>query len=140
MKARRKPETNIMTIIDHLSVGVPAIEEAARFYDGLMETLGFKNLAQTDGFAAYGVAAPAFLIMKPENGDASSAGNGVHIAFAAPAKNAVDAFHAFAIENGGACAGAPGSRPGYPKADVYTAFIRDPYGNKLEAIFNGFAA
>lgn len=129
-----------MTIIDHLSVGVPAIDEAARFYDGLMETLGLKNLAQTEGFAAYGAAAPAFLIMKPENGKDAGAGNGVHIAFAAPGKAAVDAFHAFAVRNGGACAGAPGPRPGYPKADVYTAFVRDPYGNKLEAIFNGFAA
>ena len=129
-----------MTIIDHLSVGVPAVDEAAQFYDGLLATLGLQKLAQTKGFAAYGASAPAFLIMAPENGEAASPGNGVHIALAAPGKDAVDAFHAFAVKMGGSCAGAPGPRPGYPKADVYTAFIRDPYGNKIEAIFNGFAA
>ena len=36
--------------------------------------------------------------------------------------------------------GMPGPRPGYPKPDAYTAFARDPFGNKLEAIHNGFAS
>ncbi|MEO1134988.1 MAG: VOC family protein [Pseudomonadota bacterium] len=129
-----------MTGVDHLSVGVPSIEDAEKFYDGVLETIGLANLATTEGFAAYGTTAPAFLIMKPENGDVSSAGNGVHIAFAAKDRDAVDAFHAVALRLGGVCAGAPGPRPGYPKADVYAAFVRDPFGNKLEAIFNGFAA
>lgn len=31
-----------------------------------------------------------------------------------------------------------GARPGYPIPDVYCAFVRDPFGNKLEAIHNGF--
>ncbi len=128
-----------MTTIDHLSVGVPALDSAVAFYDGLLDTIGVARLATTDGFAAYGVGSPAFLLMLPFDGNAPTSGNGVHIAFRAPAKEAVDAFHKFAIDNGGACEGAPGPRDGYPM-DVHTAYVRDPFGNKLEVIFNGFAA
>lgn len=128
-----------MNIIDHLSVGVPDIEQATAFYDRTMQALGYQRLATTDGFAAYGQNAPQFLIMIPENGQAFSAGNGTHICFVAASAEAVKAFHAAAIAAGGTCDGAPGPRPGYPKPDVFTTFVRDPFGNKLEAIHNGFA-
>lgn len=129
-----------MNIIDHLSVGVPSIEEGRKFYDPVMETLGYTCLAATEGFAAYGKDAVQFLIMMPENGEAYTAGNGVHICFVAPTQDSVNAFSSAAQANGGADAGAPGPRPGYPKPDIYTTFVRDPFGNKLEAIHNGFAA
>lgn len=128
-----------MNIIDHLSVGVPDIDSACAFYDGLMETLGCQRLAKTDGFVAYGAGSVQFLIMKPADGEAYSAGNGTHICFVASEQSHVDAFHRFAVGSGGTCEGEPGPRPGYPKADVYTTFVRDPFGNKLEAIHNGFA-
>lgn len=129
-----------MNVIDHLSIGVPDIDSATAFYDGALAALGIGKLATTDAFAAYGTGAVQFLVMVPHDGDDSSVGNGTHICFVAPSQNAVDAFHAAALERGGVDAGAPGKRPGYPKADVYTAFVRDPFGNKLEAIHNGFAA
>lgn len=128
-----------MNIIDHLSLGVPSIERACQFYNGLMETLDCSLLAATDGFAAYGNGAVQFLVMTPANGESATAGNGTHICFVAPSREAVDSFHQFAKDNGGACEGAPGPRPEYPKPDVYTTFVRDPFGNKLEAIHNGFA-
>ena len=129
-----------MNIIDHLSVGVPDITEGTSFYHGLLATLGLEALVATDGFAAYGKDTVQFLIMLPENGQPFSAGNGTHIALVAPNSAAVDAFHEFAMANGGECAGTPGSRENYPIPNVYTAFIRDPFGNKLEAIANGFNA
>lgn len=128
-----------MNIVDHLSLGVPSISEACNFYDGLMKTLGVDLLAETSNFAAYGKDAVQFLLMTPLNEQSCSAGNGTHIAFKALSQSAVDAFHAYAMENGGVCEGSPGQRPAYPKPNVYTAFVRDPFGNKLEAIFNGFA-
>lgn len=129
-----------MNIIDHLSVGVPDIGKAQEFYDGVMGTLGSNCLAATEGFAAYGVDAVQFLVMLPENGAVASSGNGTHICFAASSREAVDAFHAAALKAGGTCEGEPGARPGYPLPNVYTTFVRDPFGNKLEAIHGGFSA
>ncbi len=128
-----------MNIIDHLSVGVSDIAKAQTFYDSVLETLGCNRLAATDGFAAYGAGAVQFLVMIPENGAAASSGNGTHVCFAAPSKDAVDAFHAAALKAGGMCEGEPGPRPAYPLPGVYTTFVRDPFGNKLEAISGGFA-
>jgi catechol 2,3-dioxygenase-like lactoylglutathione lyase family enzyme len=66
-------------------------------------------------------------------------GNGTHICFNATSRDAVDAFHRAALAQGGRDAGQPGPRPGYPVPDVYTCFVKDPFGNKLEAIHNGFS-
>jgi catechol 2,3-dioxygenase-like lactoylglutathione lyase family enzyme len=129
-----------VNIIDHLSVGVPSIKQGTGFYDALLEKLGCSRLACTEDFAAYGKDAVQFLLMVPSDGKAYSAGNGTHIALLAPSKSAVDAFYVEGINNGGIDEGGPGPRAAYPKSDVYTAFVRDPFGNKLEAIYNGFAA
>ena len=72
-----------MNIIDHLSLGVPDIEEACRFYDGLLETLGCKRLATMETLAAYGNDAVQFVLIKPFDGKQHSAGNGTHICFVA---------------------------------------------------------
>lgn len=128
-----------MNIIDHLSVGVPAVDKATEFYDAVLGALGVQRLATTQAFAAYGQEAVQFLLMTPENGANYTAGNGTHICFVAETPGAVDRFHRVALAQGGTCEGEPGPRPGYPKTDVYTTFVRDPFGNKLEAIHNGFA-
>ena len=127
-------------VIDHLSLGVPDVAEAVAFYNGLMASLGCENLATTEQFAAYGKRSVQFLVMPPENGNPPGAGNGTHVCFVADKPEDVDEFHSYALRNGGTCAGAPGHRDGYPIPDVYTAFVRDPFGNKLEAIHNGFSA
>ncbi len=129
-----------MNIVDHLSVGVSDIGKACEFYNGLMTILGCELLAKTDGFAAYGNGAPQFLTMLPGDGGNYSAGNGTHIALVAKDKETVDAAHRFALQAGGTDNGAPGTREAYPKPDVYTGFVIDPFGNKLEFIHNGFAA
>lgn len=127
--------------IDHISIGVTNLTDAGRFFDTVLETIGVKRLAANDAFIAYGKDAPQFLAMLPYNGAASSAGNGVHIAFHAQSRDDVDAFHKTALALGGKCEGAPGTRPGFPgDPEAYMAFVRDPFGNKLEAIASGFAA
>lgn len=127
-----------MNIIDHLSLGVPDIPEAIDFYDRLMETLGYEQLGTSATFAAYGKETIQFLLMAPEDEQSYTSGNGTHVCFVATTKDSVDAFHAFAIARGGKCDGKPDKRPDYPAPNVYTTFIRDPFGHKLEAIYNGF--
>jgi catechol 2,3-dioxygenase-like lactoylglutathione lyase family enzyme len=57
----------------------------------------------------------------------------VHICLRAPDTAAVDAFHAAALAGGGSTDGAPGLRPEY-HSQYYAAFIRDPDGNRIEAV------
>jgi catechol 2,3-dioxygenase-like lactoylglutathione lyase family enzyme len=59
--------------------------------------------------------------------------SGVHICLRAPDPAAVEAFHAAALKAGGTSDGAPGLRPHY-YAGYYAAFIRDPDGNRIEAV------
>jgi catechol 2,3-dioxygenase-like lactoylglutathione lyase family enzyme len=63
----------------------------------------------------------------------------VHIAFVARDRAAVDAFHAAELAAGGTDHGAPGLRPHY-HPDYYGAFILDPDGNNVEAVWHGPAA
>jgi catechol 2,3-dioxygenase-like lactoylglutathione lyase family enzyme len=60
----------------------------------------------------------------------------VHIAFAAPDRETVNAFHAAAVEAGGVDNGRPGLRPHY-HSGYYAAFVLDPDGNNVEAVFHG---
>jgi predicted lactoylglutathione lyase len=69
----------------------------------------------------------------PVEGQPASVGNGVHIAFAAETRTMVDEFYRAALANGGSDAGPPGLRPEYD-ASYYGAFVRDPDGNKIEAV------
>ena len=128
-----------MNIIDHLSLGVNDLVAAEQFYTPVLAALGISVLAKTDAFVAYGTDAVQFLLMTPENGQAATQGNGTHICFRASGRAEVSAFHSIAIEYNGMSVGNPGPREAYPLPDVFTAFVRDPFGNKLEAIHNGFA-
>ena len=61
---------------------------------------------------------------------------GTHICFTTVSRAMVDAFHAEALAAGGTDDGKPGLRPKY-HPNYYGAFVRDPWGNKLEAAFHG---
>ncbi len=70
----------------------------------------------------------------PIDGAPATVGNGTHLAFFATSREAVDAFHAAALEAGATDDGAPGPRPEYG-APYYGCFVRDPDGHKIEATF-----
>lgn len=127
-----------MLLVDHLSVGVPDIVAAKAFYDRILEALGSKCLVADKTFAAYGSERVEFLLLLPFDGGAPTAGNGAHVAFCAGSPAEVDAFYRTGIEAGGRDEGPPGLRDAYPWPGAYAAYIRDPFGNKLEAIYNGF--
>lgn len=130
----------MQNLIDHLSVGVSDLEAAQKFFDPVLKTIGVDRLAANSSFVAYGKDAPQFLAMLPYDRQAATPGNGVHIALHAKSRSDVDAFHKTALMLGGKCEGAPGVRAGFPgDPEAYMAFVRDPFGNKLEAIASGFA-
>lgn len=122
-------------MLHHVSIGVSDVGHAAQFYDAVLAALGYRRVMEFLPYAvAYGARGPEFWVQVPHDQQAPSAGNGAHIAFTAQNKKHVDAFHAAALGAGAKDEGAPGPRPDYTE-HYYGAFVRDPYGNKIEAVF-----
>jgi len=123
-------------MIDHISIGVNDIKKSRMFYDRVLEPLGYHRLIDDgDNASGYGAEIPRFWIDKPFNKEAASAGNGMHLAFVAPTRWAVDAFHEQALLMGGQDQGAPGLRPEYGE-HYYAAFVLDLDGHKIEAVIH----
>jgi catechol 2,3-dioxygenase-like lactoylglutathione lyase family enzyme len=124
-------------MLDHVSLGTANLARARKFYDAALKPLGFKMVWPVPGYGyGYGAAKdePKFWIGLPRakrRKPRSSAGT--HVAFQAPNRKAVDAFHKAAIKAGGKDNGKPGLRPEYHH-DYYAAFVVDPEGHVLEAV------
>lgn len=120
-------------MIHHVSVGTSDLNRARRFYDAVLATLGMRRMNADEKSLDYGATMLIFSVETPVDGKPATAGNGVHIAFAAETRGVVDAFYRAALDHGGADGGAPGVRPEYD-AHYYGAFAFDPDGNKVEAV------
>jgi len=121
-------------MIDHVSVAVRDLAKAEAFYTALLAPLGMTKLREWPGAAiGFGKKYPEFWINRRHAMDRVADDSGVHICLRAPDTKAVEAFHAAAVTSGGASDGAPGLRRQYHD-DYYAAFIRDPDGNRIEAV------
>ncbi|MBO9999027.1 MAG: VOC family protein [Cyanobacteria bacterium SID2] len=121
------------SILNHISIGVRDLDRSRQFYDAVLSPLGCRRIEEMDVATSWGKVFPEFWIGLPLDGQPASSGNGVHIALTAPSREAVDAFYKAALEHGGISDGEPGFRPYAP--EYYAAFVRDPDGNKIEAVF-----
>lgn len=120
-------------MIHHVSVGTVDLTRARAFYDPVMRELGLRRTLDVDEAVGYGAGITTFSLNVPANGAPATPGNGVHIAFEVEKRAAVDAFYHTALAHGGIGDGEPGLRPEYD-ANYYAAFVRDPDGNKIEAL------
>ena len=121
-------------MIDHISVAVRDLKKAEAFYAAALATLGLAKLREwPDAAIGFGKKYPEFWINKRGAMARVAEDSGVHICLRAPDTAAVDAFYAAALKAGGTSDGAPGLRPDY-HASYYAAFIRDPDGNRIEAV------
>ncbi|MGD9966822.1 MAG: VOC family protein [Hyphomonadaceae bacterium] len=124
--------------IDHISVGVTNMKRSKAFYDAALKPLGLEPVYPVEiqgrlvGVGYGEPNKPSFWIQLPINGQPASMGNGVHVAFRAKDRAAVDGFFLAALAQGGVEDGRPGLRTEY-HPDYYGAFVRDPDGNKIEA-------
>jgi catechol 2,3-dioxygenase-like lactoylglutathione lyase family enzyme len=121
-------------MLGHISLGVVDLARATAFYDAVLAPLGFIRVWTGGDGLGYGPTSggePLNIFARP---DARPPGPGFHLAFKAPDRAAVDAFHAAALAHGGTDAGLPGPRPSYGDT-YYAAFVYDPEGWKLEAVF-----
>jgi catechol 2,3-dioxygenase-like lactoylglutathione lyase family enzyme len=120
-------------MLGHLSLGVRDLARTTLFYDAIFAPLGYVRVWTSDRGIGFGEGhgdERLTLFLKP---DAVASGPGFHLAFDAPTRAAVDAFHRAALGAGGSDAGAPGLRPRYSET-YYAAFVIDPDGHKLEAV------
>lgn len=128
-------------MLDHITLGVADFDRSVAFYDKALAPLGLSRLYTvptefTGGVMStgYGDTRPFFWIagQDPTRGK-------MHVAFRAASREQVDAFHAAALAAGGKDNGAPGLRPHY-HPDYYGAFVIDPDGFNIEAVFHGARA
>lgn len=124
-------------MIDHTGIGVSDVRRAALFYDAALGALGLRRVIElpandgSDG-VGYGVDYPVFWIDRFHPHGVKQ-----HTAFAARSRAEVDAFHAAALKAGGSDNGPPGLRGGGYPPGYYAAFVLDPDGNNMEAVFRG---
>jgi catechol 2,3-dioxygenase-like lactoylglutathione lyase family enzyme len=120
----------------HLCVSANDLDASAKFYDAALTPLGVQNLGRfNDRMHGFASATDRLIVTIPADGEAATHANGGTIGFLAPSQEAVNAFHAAGLANGGTCEGEPGPRPNAP-GDAYGAYLRDPVGNKICA-FHG---
>jgi len=120
-------------MLGHLSFGVSDLDRSTAFYDAVMAALGFRRVWTSASGVGYGLKPNQDKLALFPRAGATPPGPGFHLAFDAPDRDAVDAFHAAALAAGGTCDGPPGLRPHYGET-YYAAFVVDPDGYKLEAV------
>ncbi len=117
-------------LIDHVHLRVRDLEASKRFYRAVLTALGKDSaIRETEEY----FTADELWIDRAD-GPVSH----VHLAFQASGQEQVQAFHRAAIAAGGRDHGQPGERKYHP--GYYAAFVLDPDGNNIEAVFHGPAS
>jgi catechol 2,3-dioxygenase-like lactoylglutathione lyase family enzyme len=115
--------------LGHIGLPIKDLKASKAFYDAIAPHIGLELLREKDGFVGYGndKRYEFYIYMdKP-------AVTGLHLCFEVDTKQAVNAFHAAALQAGGVDNGAPGIRVDYSPT-YYAAFVIDPNGNNIEAL------
>jgi catechol 2,3-dioxygenase-like lactoylglutathione lyase family enzyme len=120
-------------MIDHVSISVSDLDRSTRFYESMLGAIGFTKLEVRPTIVGFGKKYPEFWLNLRAATMPVAAGSGAHVCLRARTTAEVDAFHAAALAAGGLCDGTPGLRPQHGDG-YYAAFIRDPDGNRVEAV------
>lgn len=121
-------------LIDHLQLVVRDLDASRAFYAAVLDVLGVPMGGDGEG---YFWADELFVSSAGSQAAQGRLTGRHHLAFQARDRTMVDAFHRAALAHGGTDNGAPGERPYHP--GYYAAFVLDPDGNNVEAVFHGEA-
>jgi catechol 2,3-dioxygenase-like lactoylglutathione lyase family enzyme len=120
-------------MIDHVSIAVRDLDRSARFYQGVLAAIGYEKLVVRPRTIGFGKAYPEFWLNLRATMAPVEVDGGAHVALRVRTIELVDAFHAAGLAAGGTSDGAPGLRPQHGEG-YYAAFVRDPDGNRIEAV------
>lgn len=121
-------------LIDHVQLVVSDLEACQDFYTAILDVLEIPIVGTTESF----FWADELVVSSAESPAAQGVLTGRHhLAFQAKDRATVDAFYRAAMEHGGRDNGAPGERAYHP--GYYAAFVLDPAGNNIEAVYHGAA-
>lgn len=121
-------------LIDHLQLVVTDLEKSRKFYSEIFEALAIPMGGEGPDFFW---ADELFISSKDSPASAGKLTGRIHLAFQAKDEDMVKDFYRRGLAAGGLDHGAPGERlyhPGY-----FAAFLTDPDGNNIEAVFHGKA-
>lgn len=118
-------------MIDHLSLGATNLAHSVRFYRDLFAPLGYALQHANDEEASFGPGTDRTFWLYPAADSVPS--KGMHVAFAAKSKAAVDAAFSAATSGGASVAREPGNRPEISAA-YYGCIVLDPDGHRLEIV------
>jgi catechol 2,3-dioxygenase-like lactoylglutathione lyase family enzyme len=127
-------------MFSHVMIGSNDIERSKRFYDAVLATLGagqpLRNMAGTGHTRLfYRHEGSTFCVTEPINGEPATSANGGTIGFKCHSPEQVQQFHDAAVAHGGtSIEAAPGLRES-KMGSLHRAYVRDPDGNKLCALF-----
>jgi catechol 2,3-dioxygenase-like lactoylglutathione lyase family enzyme len=138
---RKRVELPVSEVIDHVGIRVSDLQASRRMYEAALAEIGFVALSEgqfegdtyvlfgrgdSDDFCLHTVGS------RPGRDRVTT---GAHIAFRASDAHSVMRWHDAAVEHGGTDNGPPGVRPEY-SGYYYAAFVLDPDGNNVEAVFH----
>jgi catechol 2,3-dioxygenase-like lactoylglutathione lyase family enzyme len=123
-------------MLDHVSLGTADLARATAFYDAALAPLGVVRVWTSPDAAGYGPPGDEDRLAIKERPGFVAPGPGFHVALTSKSRAGVDAFFRQALAHGGTDRGAPGLRPKYGAA-YYAAFVTDPDGHLVEAVFHG---
>lgn len=121
-------------LIDHLQLVVKDLTASRRFYGAVLQAVGVPIGGEGD---TYFWADELFVSSAESEAALGRLTGRHHLAFQARDRAAVDAFHTAGLAAGGTDNGPPGERSYHP--GYYAAFLLDPDGNNIEAVFHGEA-
>ena len=121
-------------LIDHIQLVVRDLAASRRFYEAVLRVLNVPIGGEAED---YFWADELFVSSADSQAAQGKLTGRHHLAFQANDRAMVDAFHKAGLENGGRDNGVPGDRPCHP--GYYAAFLLDPDGNNIEAVFHGEA-
>lgn len=127
-------------MFSHVMVGSNNIERARAFYNAVLGVLGIPEpVANTNATGQtrlfYRQAGVSFCVSEPINGEPATAANGGTIGFKCASAEQLRQFHDVAVAHGGtSIESPPGPRDSKP-GSLHLAYVRDPDGNKLCALF-----